>query len=189
MIGAVTVLPAMLALVTAASAGARRAFLWIVLPSLLLLPNYYVWKLPGIPRFDFHNYLLLVAVGGFVWTRRGLPRFHPIDLLLVLYVVLVTGSELSNKAFGEARNLWALTCMGMVAPYLLGKWLAEDPRLLVSTCAVLVLVGAFVGAASVYEARMGANPFDFWRSRWAGPVPWDGALYRAGIRRVAGPFA
>ncbi|MEM7311361.1 MAG: O-antigen ligase family protein, partial [Planctomycetota bacterium] len=47
----------------------------------------------------------------------------------------------------------------------------------------------FVGAASVYEARMGANPFDFWRSRWAGPVPWDGALYRAGIRRVAGPFA
>jgi O-antigen ligase len=39
------------------------------------------------------------------------------------------------------------------------------------------------------EARLGTNPFDFLRNSWPGHIPWEGALYRLGIRRTAGPLA
>ncbi|MEM8712731.1 MAG: O-antigen ligase family protein, partial [Planctomycetota bacterium] len=87
------------------------------------------------------------------------------------------------------RTLAANVGLLGLAPYGMGRLLGRSDRWLVGFIGALVIVGAVIGWASVYEARMGSNPFDFWRGRWPGDVPWDGALYRAGIRRCAGPFA
>ena len=62
MIGAITLVPLLLFVATALRYGVLRAFVWTTVPCLLLLPNYYTWKLPGIPVLTFHDYAVL-AVG------------------------------------------------------------------------------------------------------------------------------
>lgn len=182
--------PPLLVAAVAALHGFRRAFLFALLPCLLLLPAYYTWKLPGIPELSFHNYALLAAVAALLVGRdRGLLRFGAFDLWIGLLVATALHSEWVHRDLHEARNLAASMLMLVVAPYLLGKALGAEDGLVVALVGVLVVLGALVGWLSPYEARMGSNPFDLWRRIWPASVPWDGALYRAGIRRVAGPFA
>ena len=171
--------------------GARQALVKVTIPALLLLPAYYGWKLPGVPELTFHNYLLLATAAALLIGRdRARLHVHPLDVLPLLYVVLTVHSEAVNKDLHEARNLFASQLMLVVAPWVIGRVVAQRNGWLVGVIAALVIVGAAVGWASPFEARMGSNPFDRWlRSRWPNHVPWDGALYRAGIRRVAGPFA
>ena len=191
MIGALTLLPLIAFVLCAALRGVRRAIVWVLVPSLLLLPSYYTWKLPGIPRFDFHVYALLAASLA-LWriSDRSSRSAHALDTLVLAFLAWTTFSEFENKGFSEARNLMALSTMGILAPYVIGRLIVNDARTCAAFVACLVLVGAVIGTASVYEARMGSNPFDrVWRGMWPSSVPWDGALYRAGIRRVAGPFA
>ena len=186
---AITLAPLLLVLAVSLWKGPRQALAWVAVPSLLFLPSYYTWKLPGIPRFDFHNYMLLAAAVLIVVRRGRWFSLRASDVLLVLYLLLVTWSELENKGFEESRNLLVLTVMSFAVPYVLGRALAEDASLLLAVVFVLLVCGAAIGWVSVFEARMGRNPFDVWRSVWPNAVPWDGALYRAGLRRVAGPFA
>ena len=79
--------------------------------------------------------------------------------------------------------------MGVIAPYLIAKITARHNGWLCGHLTVVCMLGAFIGIVAPYEARLGTDPFDFWRRLWPGGVPWDGALYRFGLRRVAGPFA
>lgn len=187
---AIVLLPALLTLLVALSRGFRVALVAIALPALLLLPAYYTWKIPGIPEFSFHNYLLL-AVGGalFLGRDRSLYQPHPFDLLVIAFCLLGVHSEMVTKDAHEARNLGATMLMLVMIPYLIGRVAARSDGLMVGLFGALALVGALIGWASPFEARMGSNPFDFWRGLWPVHVPWDHALYRAGIRRVAGPFA
>jgi hypothetical protein len=190
MIGAITLLPLLAFLAFCAKHGPRKAIVWIAIPSLLLLPNYYTWKVPGIPRIDFHGYMLLAAAAALAARAgRGSFRLHVTDLLVGALLALVTISELENKGMHEARNLLALSVMGIGAPYVIGRLIARESTSLLALTACIVLLAAVIGTVAPWEARMGRNPFDFLRPMWPGAVPWDGALYRAGIRRVAGPFA
>ncbi len=169
----------------------RHAYVFGLIPPLLLLPNYYTWKLPGIPVFTFHNYLWVVlAVVMFQGKERKLYRFHWMDLIIVVHVLWYFLSELTMKNYADAQNLVVLRAMAILLPYLLGRAIGSHNGLLCSTLLMMGVVGAFIGTVSPYEARMGINPFDdFLRRNWGGAIPWDGALYRGGIRRVAGPFA
>ncbi len=186
MFAAVTLLPLAIFVLVALRRGVERAFVWVGLPALLLLPNYYTYKLPGIPRFDFTCYVLLASAAGMAW-RTFRPSLF--DLGVLFYVVLITAAEWSAKSAHEARNLFALSTMGILAPYVIGKCLARRREALLAVVAMIVALGALIGWLSPYEARMGANPFDWLRGLWPHHVPWDGALYRGGFRRVAGPFA
>jgi hypothetical protein len=187
---AAVVLPVLLFVVVWLIRGARSAFVGILLPSLVLLPAYYTWKLPGIPVVTFHNYLVAVGFVALICARisTGL-RPALTDLLVIVGAAFAFSSEWSNANLHEARNLGAMILMLGLAPYGIGRLVASSDGLLIACIGALTLLGAGVGFASVFEARMGSNPFDFWRGRWPGSVPWDGALYRAGIRRCAGPFA
>lgn len=183
-------LPALLGIVGVLLKGWRFTFVFVALPILLLLPNYYVWKLAGIPSFSFHNYLLAILFMAMMLSRdRETARIGPNEILLILFVIWTIWSEWETRVFVEARNLLAVQLMGLVAPWMIGRCLAHRDGLLVGSLAMMTLLGSFIGWVSPYEYRMGSNPFDFWRSYWPGEVPWEGALYRAGGRRVAGPFA
>ncbi len=170
--------------------GARSAIVGVLLPSLVLLPAYYVWKLPGIPVVTFHNYLVALGPVALI-SARITTGVRPAltDLLVLTGAMCAISSEWGNANLHEAKNLAAMMFMLGLAPYWIGRLVASSDGLLVACIGVVVMLGAGVGFASVFEARMGSNPFDFWRGRWPGSVPWDGALYRAGIRRCAGPFA
>lgn len=184
----VVVLPGLIATLVAWRTSPQRALAFVCLPCLLLLPAYYTFKAPGIPQLTFHNYMLLGVAS--VWALRG-PRLKLrwLDLLVAFFGVTAVASEFENRDFHEARNLAAHVIMVVGAPYLLGRMAAAKHGTTVAALGALVVIGAAIGWASPWEARMGNNPFDLWRSVWPVHVPWDGALYRSGLRRVAGPFA
>ncbi len=187
---AVVLLPTIIAGIVAYRRGFREALLYVAMPSLLLLPGYYYLELPGIPEANFWNFTLTVVFGALIFgCDRGRYRFHWFDLVILAYVLWTFNSEYYNKGFKDAQKLLANQFMGIIIPYVIGRVLASDNGLLVAFIGMLAILGSFIGFISPYEARMGSNPFDFWRNFWPVWVGWDGALYRNGLRRVAGPFA
>ncbi len=188
--GAITLIPALAAAAVAQARGFRRAWVFVALPALVLLPNYYVFDLRGLPEATFHNYLLVVVGAALVFGRdQGLYRFQRIDLIPAAFTLWLGVSEAATHGLQEARNLFALQAMLVVVPWMLGRVLAKSEGLLIASLVMLGLLGGFIGLLSPYEARLGRNPFDLLRGIWPHWVPWDGALYRGGLRRVAGPFA
>ena len=187
---AVVILPTLFVLWMLKQRGFREALVFVLIPALLLLPNYYIWKLPGIPQFSFHNYMFVVLGAALVLGReRRLYRFQLLDLVVLFHVLWMAVSEFEMKGFADAQNLFALRAMSILVPYAIGRAVGGHNGLMVGTLMMLAVVGAGIGWVSPYEARMGRNPFDFWRDIWPTSVPWDGVLYRNGLRRVSGPFA
>lgn len=187
---AIVFLPAFVAGLVVWCCGYRKALVFVALPTLLILPTFYTWDLPSAPDMNFWNFLFaLVFAGWLLSSDRQLYRFHFVDLLVLGFVLLSVHSEASTKTIGDARNLACQHFMGVIVPYLFGRVVARHRGLLVGTVAILVVVGSAIGLVAPYEARMGVNPFDFLRKLWPTALAWDGALYRAGFRRVAGPFA
>ena len=187
---AIVLIPLMLTVAVGLKYGFREAFVFVCLPLFLLLPDYYRFKLPGIPEFTPWNYVFLAVFGLLLLNKeRRHLRLHPLDLLPILFVYFCVRSEYEIKGWKDTQNLLVNMTFGCILPYYLGKVIAREPGLLTGAFTMIGLVCACVGFASVYEARMGSNPFDFWRSYWPVHVPFDGALYRSGIRRVQGPFS
>ena len=187
---AIVLLPLLLTLAVGLKYGFREAFVYVCLPLFLLLPDYYRFKLPGIPEFTPWNYTFLAVFGALLLSedRRHL-RPHPLDLLPILFVYFCVRSEYDIKGWKDTQNLLANMTFGCILPYYLGKVMVRVPGLLTGALTMIGLVCACVGFVSIYEARMGTNPFDVWRNFWPVSVPFDGALYRSGIRRVQGPFS
>jgi len=187
---AVVLLPTVIAIAVAYQRGFRDALIYVALPAMLLLPGYYYLELPGIPEANFWNFTLTAVFAALVFgSDRRLYRFHWFDLVVLAYILWTFNSEYYNKGFKDAQKLLSNQFMGILIPYVIGRVLATRNGLLVSFIAMIAILGAFIGFVSPYEARMGVNPFDFWRKFWPVWVGWDGALYRNGLRRVAGPFA
>lgn len=184
----VVVLPAFLCALFAKWKSPERALIYVLVPTLLLLPAYYTHKFPGVPVASFHNYALLTIAAMFALNREW-PKFSAIDIIVFLYIATAVVSELEMRNAKEAQNLAALMIMTVVAPFWIGRVCGTKQSRIIPLIGMLALVGAIIGWISPYEARMGSNPFDFWRKIWPKSVPWDGALYRGGLRRVAGPFA
>ncbi|MFT7617591.1 MAG: O-antigen ligase [Planctomycetota bacterium] len=186
----IVLLPPLLVMVVALLKSQRHSLVFVAIPCLLFLPSYYTHKFPGIPVATFHNYLFIVLFAFILLGKdRRLFDLRGTDLILGIFTFLCVYSEYENKGFVEGRNLLAVKLMGVLVPYYIGKMLAKDNCYLIGTLTTIIALGAVIGFVSPIEARLGTNPFDFWRSYWPASVPWDGALYRFGLRRVAGPFA
>ena len=188
--GAITILPALFTAIATVTVGFREALVYVGLPALVLLPNYYTWSLPGLPDARFRNYLLLVLGIALVASRdRSLYRFHPVDLVPLAFLLTTAMSQGQAESLGAMRHQVASGAMLLIAPWVLGRAAANHSGLLCGIVRCLLLCGAFIGLVAPFEARFGRNPFDFLRGIWGHDVPWDGALYRLGLRRTAGPLA
>ena len=190
MIQAVVLLPTLGGLAYAWRKGAARAFIFLVWPACLLLPSYYVLKLPGIPQVNFHGYALLLVGGMYCWMHRAArPRWHLTDGLILLFVLWCAFAEYMLKDYDAGQNRLVVLVMTYLVPYAVGRLMTQRAGHLWALLLVTVIVGAFIGTVSPWEARMATNPFDiWWRRIWPTSVPWTGSLYRGGLRRVAGPF-
>ena len=188
--GALTLLPAIGTLAVSMTRGFREGLVLVAIPALVLLPNYYLWDLEGAPEASFHNYMLLVITGALLIGRdRRLLQPRLLDLIPVTLVLWMVISENRLAGSAEAINLGALRCMLLVAPWVLGRAIGAHNGLMCSVFLSLGACGALIGLLAPFEARMGVNLFDTLRAYWGGSVPWEGALYRLGLRRVAGPIS
>lgn len=186
----VLLLPPLIVAAACLLIGPRRALLYVFFPIFLLLPASYMWKFSAVPAANFHNYAFLIIASALV-VATGNRAFRPsvLDLSILGYIGTAVYSELVMKGRVDFENMVARQIMFVLAPFLIGKIVGRDKRLMIAVFGAICVIGALIGWAGMYEARMGRNHFDFWRNVWPTGSSWNVNLYRAGIRRVAGPFS
>ncbi len=188
MLAIIALIPGALAVFIGLTRGPHAAFLWVYLPSMLLLPEYYRWNAPGLPDPTFGQ---AAAVGtAAVFVMRGMPglRFHAMDLLVYAFALAASISEFRASGYSDAQNLMFNMLTWVVLPYLFAKSLIEPAGLRVQFAQIIVICLFIIAAVSVYEFRMGTTP---WRMIldhfFPGQARWV-TTFRWGFARVAGPY-
>ena len=137
----------------------ETAFLSVYLPSLLLIPQDYSFKIPHLPDFSAAEYALIPI--GFVALRKHIQSgsFRLMDALVFLFWVSYSASEIFGEPVtsdGIFNILWA------VVPYLMayatGRRLIE-PGLRFETVRRWVIFVLLLAPIGVYEWRFGQKAY------------------------------
>ncbi len=186
----VALIPGVLALVWCFYRSPDRAALDIHLPTLLLLPGFCRWQFQGLPDLTFCQAAILPIAAVYLLRRRSEWQLTRTDLWIVLFVAGGAYSESLHRPTPDAvATLFdLLTCA--LLPYMVGKGMIEARGLRYEMARRTVFLLAIVSALSVYEFRMGSNPFvQFWmllfpaeQNEWVTQIRW-------GFGRVAGPYS
>lgn len=184
------ILPGLFAAFLALRRSPAYAFLNVYLPVLLLCPDYYHWKIvTGLPELSFLQAAILPVAA--VLLVRGIRwRWSLADVLVFGFALWFGISEYRNAGYKEAQNLMFDMVTSMVLPYVAAKVLVEPLGLRVALARRLVWLTLLVSVISVFEFRMGRNPF---RILLDPLFPGQGAGWvttiRWGYGRIAGPYA
>jgi len=155
-------LPLILSLIVLFRKSLEQAILGVYLPVLLCVPLYDSLKLTGLPPLTPAN-TAIVPIG--VWllaTKMRNLRFTRSDGWMVVFGIsceVALFQRMPSSTFGLfALFVFFTNCF---FPYLIGKLLIEQQGLREAFVKRFVFLMAIVGAISVYEYRMGTNPFHF----------------------------
>jgi len=212
---AIILIPALVCWAVLAMGSARKALLWVYLPALLLLPQYYALRLPHLPPITFADAAILPLGIALVFKEMRRWRWAWMDLWVLLFAVCAGLSEalstelangdwtqLFSANFAESPRLGTQIANGglmfvagvltMVLPYMAGKLLIEqeDPTMRKKVVGRIAALLAMVAGLSIYDFLTG-------RSLWqklAKPVlgayqdeVWTPQM-RWGFGRIAGPY-
>jgi hypothetical protein len=185
-LSALFLLPAFIALRYVIGKRLDKAFLWIYLPCLLMLPDYYVFRLPHLPQISVAQAVLLVI--GLTALFRSLPRWHFVrmDLWVVLFMVSIALSEvLREKDPKDGIFLAIISFITVVLAYVVGRQLIE-PDLRLETAKRFVIMIMLLAPLGAYEMRMGSSLYTMAGLRIFGleMLPWS-VQFRGGHVRLA----
>lgn len=185
---AIAGIPGLIALIVCMRRGPAAALIDVYLPVLFLLPDYYRWVLPGLPDPTFNEAAIIPIAIIFVLRFGGRWRFSVTDLLIVGLAMEMAYSEFINTNYSDSQNL-VFDCLGnIVAPYMLAKGLVEPLGLRVDFARKLCGLLAIVAVFSLFEFKMGSNPFQTILGRFfPGQGGWV-TTFRYGFARIAGPY-
>jgi hypothetical protein len=181
-------LPGLFSLIVCLRSGPARAFIDVYLPVLLVLPDYYRWVLPGLPDPTFNEAAILPIFVLFFIRKTGRWRFSVTDLLIFGLAAEMGYSEYINTNYADSQNLM-FDCLGnILGPYVLAKGLIEPGGLRVEFARKICGLMAIVAVFSVFEFKMGTNPFQTILGRFfPGQEGWV-TTFRYGFARIGGPY-
>lgn len=186
-------IPFIIASVLLLNNSTRKVFLWVYIPMLTMVPNYFDSKIiQGLPELYFWSAALIpVAI---VWVFRGFEnyRYHWMDLMILSYVLVVFYTQWLNSDFKIAQKILFNTALTNLVPYVLVRSLFRSKEEIKDLVKTVTVIGAIIAAINCYEARMFLNIFDeYLRKIWPHSVPWDVGfiMSRAGFKRAMGPFS
>ncbi|CAM2005200.1 O-antigen ligase family protein [Acanthopleuribacter pedis] len=173
------------------SRGYSWAFCTFYIPLMVMVPTYLHYDGPGVPPITFY----LAAFIPFLFQKQimqaALDDFHWLDLFVYFYSFCVAMSELVNESLSSARQMVFLDAFYQIGPYLAMKWIVlrgkRGDKVVTQYVGVLVLVAVI----SLYEFRMGQNPFMRIRDIWPVYDTGMGGVFvypRWGFFRIQGPF-
>ncbi|HEX5228999.1 MAG TPA: O-antigen ligase family protein [Bryobacteraceae bacterium] len=184
-----TLVPGLVAAVLATMRSPAAAFLNVYLPVLLLLPDYYYYKIvQGLPQLSFaHAAILPIAV---VMLARGIRwRWSVADFLVLGFAVCLGFSEYWNAGYKEAQNLMFDLATSLVLPYAVTKALVEPLGLRAAFARRLAWMLFLVSVISLFEFRLGRNPFRMLLDPFfPGQAPGWVTTIRWGFGRIGGPY-
>jgi hypothetical protein len=189
MLSYIAYLPGLWAYYVAQNQSLTKAFIWIYIPVLLLLPNYYRAITPGLPDPTFNQ---TAAVALFiVYFMQGSPgyRFSYTDVVVGFYAFTVSFSEFLASGYSDAQNLMFYELTSVLFPYLFAKSLIEPFGLRYEFAKSIVLCLCVVFIFNLYENKMGSN---LWQMALGRFFPGQGegwiTTFRFGLARAAGPY-
>ncbi len=138
---------------------AGKAFLNVYLPCLLIVPTYYVVRLP-------HMFLISPANGSLIPIGLSLLfkpqirwQFKRMDLWVVLFLTAIGLSEtLREHNPKDGLILWAQDFVEMFLAYIVGRQIIE-PNLRLETVKRMIFLFVAQLPFALYEYRMASNPF------------------------------
>lgn len=191
MLSYIAYLPGIWIYLTVQKKSLTHAFIWVYIPVLLLLPDYYRAITPGLPDPSF-NQAASVALFA-MFFLRGMPgyKFSYTDVVVGVYAFAVSYSEFLASGYSDAQNLMFYELTSVLFPYLFAKSLVEkfDARYEFAKSFVICL--AIVFLFNLYENKMGFNLWQLTLGRFFFPGQSEGWIttFRFGLARAAGPYA
>ncbi|OQW95643.1 MAG: hypothetical protein BWK79_01770 [Beggiatoa sp. IS2] len=187
----IVLIPGLWAAYIAFTQSPHRAFIYVYIPVLLFLPDYYDLFLPGIPDPTFQSVAIFPIF--VAWLVRGVPgwRFSFTDLLVFGYSFSIGYSEYTNAGYKDAQNFIANdVIMSILLPYILAKCLVEPAGLRESFAKSIVLTLSVVSILNIFQfvTLSRFTPLTY----LLGPL-FGGGWYAGNIRywilvRVNGPY-
>ena len=181
--------PMLIAGIVAFAHSPEKAFLNVYVPVLLVLPDYYRWRAPGLPDASFNQAAILPVVLAAIMRYGGKWRWTFTDFLVFGLAFSIGCSEFVNAGYSEAQNLMFDMLAWIVLPYAAAKMLIEPLGLGSAFGRRMVNCLFFLSIISVFEFKFGMTPFRLVLDRF---FPGQGlgwvTTFRWGFARVAGPY-
>jgi hypothetical protein len=168
----------------------ETAFLWVYLPSLILVPETYYLRIPHTPPTSVAEYALIpigiAAVGRFLRSAS----FALMDLLVVAYAASVALSEILHSPVLNAGIFAAFDAfVSVVLSYMVGRMLIEPDLRFVTIRRFVVLI-LCLGPAGLFEWKMGQNLYGILGDRILGlGTVSETVQMRGGHGRMAAAFS
>jgi hypothetical protein len=186
----IALIPGLIALYVAFAKSPAKAFLYVYLPTLFLLPDYYRWVVAGFPDPTFNEAAILPIAAAYLMKDKTKWKFSLTDLLVFGFAFSIGYSQYLATGYNDAQNLiFDMLCM-VILPYVLAKGLIEPHGLRVEFARVFILILLVVVVAEAYEFRFLANPFRKFLDPFFPGDMGRGWLttVRYGFGRAAGPY-
>ncbi len=189
--------PAIIAAAVVLVGGARRGFLWVYLPTLLLLPMYFQLRFPHLPPISFVDMALLPVAAALM--IEGLPgwRLRAMDALVIAFVLSCGYSEASGGTILDGGLQVYTNLIAVAIPYMMGRQLMEPRKGARESVAWRAqFVRMFLGlltldaAIGVYDFLSGKSSSQrMWKVFFPDQVVEWPEQMRWGFGRIQGPFS
>jgi hypothetical protein len=103
--GAVVIFPALLAIWFATTKSHREAFLYVYVSTVMLLPHWCRWVLPGLRDPTFNEAAILPLSVAFLLKGSKTWKFSLLDILVSGFLFAMGLSQLLNSGYADAQNL------------------------------------------------------------------------------------
>jgi hypothetical protein len=179
-------LPAVASVAVIYYSSVEAAFYRVYLPILLLLPDAFLF---GWPPLNFNEYALLpIGVVLCWWCLNGRWRWSLTDAGVLLFIAWTIISDIHAGGLTDIVYRILKPIMIGLLPYMAGKLLIEQTGMRVAIIRRFVFCLFVDSIISVYEFRLGVNPFRMVFGRFFSTYdPWF-TQFRYGLGRIAGPF-
>jgi hypothetical protein len=161
-------IPGFISLFFVLKARVKSAFLFVYLPSLLILANDYGLRLPHLPPLSVAEYAL-IPIGVVALSRLVKSRsFRLMDALVLLFwASLLTSEILREPVLNDGLLAAAEAFVAQLLAYVVGRQLIE-PDLRLRTARRIIISILFLGVIGVYEWRFGQSVYGIFGVRFLG---------------------
>jgi hypothetical protein len=167
--------------------GLEKAFLWTWIPIFLSMPTMFTAHIPMVPLRMFLQSWLVPLL--FVLLRDKLHelKFGRMEVLLLAYVVVRVFCDFLGRGYSDAQNYAAYMLVGLIGPYLIGRYVINRREMDIATARMFVLMFLLFFPMFLYELKFWVSPIYKLFSPMF-PDAFSGLSIRWGLARTAGTF-
>ena len=168
----------------------EKAVLNVLIPVLLLFPLYDIWKIPSMPPLTFADTAIFPIGVWLIATHWRQWKFTRLDFWMLLFNLSAVWSLFQTEPSPTPGICYTFICLTIsIFPYAIGKILIEQSGIRQAVARRVAFLLAVIAVLSLYEFRMGVDPFHIF---WARLIPDRFAAFeqfRWGFCRVSGPYS